>query len=113
MYSKGNWRINQKTEQEMPLFEGFSLVIENDEILIALCDRQNWDHKPERLDNARLLVTAPKLHQALIWALSIIEPIKEQWTEEIDENGPTKFAEDFILHLSAAKEALDEVEGHS
>jgi len=113
MYSKGDWRIKQKPEHGIPFFEGFTLAIENDEIMIALCDRQNWDHKPERLDNAHLLVTAPKLHRALIWALSVIEPIKEQWTEETDENGSTKFAEDFMRHLSEAKEALDEVEGHN
>ena len=67
-YTKGKWKVNQKDRAKAKFFDHFTLGVEGDGLLVALCDRELWDKHKERLANANLIAAAPDMHIKLIEA---------------------------------------------
>lgn len=106
-YTKGEWVVHPDLPRVVSLRRGdgtFSTIADVKFI--------TYGGKDEAEANAHLIAAAPKLHLFLAWALSVIDAIKEQWTEETDTSGqPTRTAEEFMQRLSEAQEALVSAEG--
>ena len=68
-YTKGEWKVEQKDEKHGLFFDGFTLSVKTKDLIIALCDRDKWDHKKERLANANLIAAAPELLEACEYAM--------------------------------------------
>jgi len=64
-YTKGEWKVIQKKASKVPFFDGFTLSVEGGKLLIALCDREKWDNKKQRLANAHLIAAAPDAYKEL------------------------------------------------
>ena len=64
-YSKGEWEVVKKDKAHSLFFDGFSVSVNTKELVIALCDRDKWDHKEQRLANAHLIAAAPDMYEAL------------------------------------------------
>jgi len=64
-YTKGEWKVKQPKGKAGEFFDGFTLSVEGDKLLIALCDRKGWDNKQQRLANANLIAAAPDMYEAL------------------------------------------------
>lgn len=64
-YTKGDWKVKQKKPTEANFFDGFTLLVEDEKLLIALCDREGWDNHKERLANANLIAASPMMHKVL------------------------------------------------
>lgn len=81
-WTKGIWKVNQKAKHEIPFFDVFTLSIESKGLVIALCDRKNWDHKDERVANAYLMAKSPEMYSALFDALDEPE-ITPEWHDRV------------------------------
>jgi hypothetical protein len=103
IYSEGPWTAEQECLNSIEIQDG------NGRTIATVMVEEEDEISEESRANAQLMVLAPEMHRALTWALSIIEPIKEQWTEETDEAGPTKTAQDFMQQLSRAQQTLASV----
>ena len=84
-YTKGEWKVIQKKASKVPFFDGFTLSVEGGKLLIALCDREKWDNKKQRLANAHLIAAAPDMYEALkeILTYDKIEYFKAKWVEAL------------------------------
>ena len=64
-YTNGEWEVKQKELDEAIFFENFTLLVQSEKLVIALCDREHWDKHKERLANANLIAAAPDMYEAL------------------------------------------------
>lgn len=70
-HTKREWKVTTKPKEQVKFFDGFTLYVESDNLLIALCDREDWDRKEERQANAQLIAAAPELYEVCKIALEI------------------------------------------
>lgn len=81
-YTKGEWKVKQPKGKAIEFFDGFTLSVEGDKLLIALCDRKGWDNKQQRLANANLIAAAPDMYEAckeMLEELRITKGVASVW----------------------------------
>jgi len=64
-YTKGEWKVREYDEGTRPFIDGFSLAVQSPKLVVALCDKDSWDNKKQRLANANLIAAAPDMYEAL------------------------------------------------
>ena len=106
-YTKGEWEVITKKRNEAQFFDHFTLGVQSDKLLIALCDREQWDEHKERLANAHLIAAAPLMHGQLETGITALtEALNHLNSKEIRE------ATDYIKGVIAGNEmALAKAEG--
>ena len=101
-YTKGEWKVREYDEGTRPFIDGFSLAVQSPKLVVALCDKDSWDNKKQRLANANLIAAAPDMYEALkelIWVLG----------EQGDELAHANIA--YVKEWNLGKQALAKAEG--
>ena len=108
-HTKGEWKVKQKKPTEANFFDGFILLVEDERLLIALCDREGWDNHKERLANAHLIAAAPENYEANLETLRIFRDLRDNhealWNHLIEEYP------DIVNHWDKIKKALAKAKG--